>query len=308
MAELSDTVAAVRRFNRFYTRAIGVLDRGHLGGPYTLAESRALYEIASREGVTPKEIIAAMGLDAGYLSRIVGRFEREGLVARAPSAMDGRSVVLTTTAKGSEVYASLHQRTIAKAEGLVAGLSAADRTRLSGALGEVEALLDAPSQPSRHYSLRPHRVGDIGWVVARHGVIYNREYGWDERFEAMCAQIAGEFFLGFNPEREQSWIAEREGENVGCILLQDAGDNVAKLRLLLVEPSARGLGLGRRLVDECVGRARELGYAEIQLWTQSILTAARAIYAAVGFEIVDTWPNRDFGGLGLTSEKWRLVF
>lgn len=307
MAELSDTVAAVRRFNRFYTRAIGVLDRGHLGGPYTLAEGRALYEVASRDGVTPKEIIAVMGLDAGYLSRIVARFEREGLVARAPSDVDGRSVVLTITAKGAETYGELHKRTIAKAEGLVAGLSPAARTRLSGALAEVEGLLESPPPPSRSYGLRPHRVGDIGWVVARHGVIYSREYGWDERFEAMCAQIAGEFIATFNPEREQSWIAEREGEAIGCIFLQDAGNNVAKLRLLLVEPSARGLGLGRRLVDECVGRARDLGYAEMELWTQSILTAARAIYAAVGFEIVDTWPNRDFGGLGLTSEKWRLV-
>jgi DNA-binding MarR family transcriptional regulator/GNAT superfamily N-acetyltransferase len=302
---VTDTVAAVRRFNRFYTRAIGVLDRSHLGGPYTLAESRVLYEIASREAVTPKAISVETGLDAGYLSRIVKRFEREGLVERERSDVDGRSVLLRATPRGLDVYAGLHARTIARVESLLEGLSSEDQARLTGALGIAEALLEAP-QPSRSYSLRPHRLGDIGWVVQRHGLIYNRDYGWDERFEALCAQIAGEIFIDFNPERERSWIAERDGENVGCVFLQDAGDNVAKLRLLLVEPSARGLGLGRRLVGECVQAARALGYDEITLWTQHVLTAARAIYAAAGFEIVDTWPNRDFGGLGLISEKWTL--
>ncbi len=305
MAEPTDTVAAVRRFNRFYTRAIGVLDKGHLGGPYTLAESRVLYEICSRDGVTPKAIIGETGLDAAYLSRIVKRFEREGMVARAPSELDGRSILLRPTPHGLEVYGALHGRTIAKVEGLLGGLSADGQRRLAAALGEVEALLGAP-QPSAGYSLRPHRLGDIGWVVQRHGLLYNRDYGWDERFEAMCAGIAGEIFTAFDPERERSWIAERDGENVGCVFLQDAGDNAAKLRLLLVEPSARGLGLGWRLVDECVKAAREIGYDEITLWTQHVLTAARRIYAGAGFEIVETWPNRDFGGLGLISEKWRL--
>ena len=305
MAELADTVAAVRRFNRFYTRAIGVLDKGHLGGPYTLAESRVLYEIASRDGVTPTAIIAETGLDAAYLSRIVARFERDGLVARAPSELDGRSIRLRPTAKGQETYAGLHARTIARVEALLEGLSAESQRRLTGALGEVETLLEAP-QPGPSYGLRPHRLGDIGWVVQRHGLLYNRDYGWDERFEAMCAQIAGEIFVSFNPERERSWIAEREGENVGCIFLQDAGQGIAKLRLLLVEPSARGLGLGKRLVAECVNAGRELGYETMELWTQHVLTAARGIYAAAGFEIVETWPNRDFGGLGLTSEKWAL--
>lgn len=307
MAEQTDTVAAVRRFNRFYTRAIGVLDQGHLGGPYTLAESRVLYEICSRDGVTPKAIIGETGLDAAYLSRIVKRFEREGIVARTPSALDGRSILLRPTPRGLEVYAGLHGRTIARVEGLLEGLSSESQSRLARALSEVEALLAAP-QPAAAYSLRPHRLGDIGWVVQRHGLLYNREFGWDERFEALCAGIAGEIFTGFDPERERSWIAERAGENIGCIFLQDAGDNAAKLRLLLVEPTARGLGLGRRLVDECVKAARELGYDEITLWTQHVLIAARRIYAAAGFEIVETWPNRDFGGLGLTSEKWRLKF
>ncbi|MFZ5719676.1 MAG: bifunctional helix-turn-helix transcriptional regulator/GNAT family N-acetyltransferase [Pseudomonadota bacterium] len=300
-----DTVAAVRRFNRFYTRAIGVLDKGHLGGPYTLAESRVLYEIASREGVTPKDIINATGLDAGYLSRIVKRFEREGLVSRAPSPDDGRSVVLSVTPGGRETYAGLHGRTLAQVEGLVGGLSAADQGRLVQALAEAERLLAAPP-PSAAYALRPLRVGDIGWVVQRHGVVYAREYGWDERFEAMCAQIAGDFVTHFDPARERAWIAERDGENVGCVFVAKGDETTAKLRLLLVEPGARGLGLGRRLVDECTGFARAAGYRTMTLWTQSVLTAARRLYAAAGFRIVDTWPNRDFGGWGLTSERWDL--
>lgn len=302
---LPDTVAAVRRFNRFYTRAIGVLDKGHLGGPYTLAESRVLYEIASRERVTPKDIIAATGLDAGYLSRMVKSFEREGLVSRARSPDDGRSVVLSVTAAGREIYAALHRRTVAQVEGLVGDLSADDQARLVRALADAERLLDAPP-PTAGYALRPLRVGDIGWVVQRHGVVYAREYGWDERFEAMCARIAGEFVAEFDPQRERAWIAERDGENVGCVFLAKGDATTAKLRLLLVEPSARGLGLGRRLVDECIGFARAAGYETMTLWTQSVLTAARRIYAAAGFQIVETWPNRDFGGWDLTSERWDL--
>jgi len=304
MAE-TDTVAAVRRFNRFYTRAIGVLDKGHLGGPYSLAESRVLYEIASRERVSPKDIIAVTGLDAGYLSRIVKRFEREGLVARARSGDDGRSILLTTTDRGREVYGGLHRRTIAQVEGLIGALSREQQARLIHALGEVQRLLGAPP-PAATYGLRPLRVGDVGWVVQRHGVVYAREYGWDERFEAMCARIAGDFVTNFDPQWERSWIAERDGENVGCVFLAKGDETTAKLRLLLVEPSARGLGLGRRLVDECVGFAREAGYETVTLWTQSVLTAARRIYAATGFELVDSWPNRDFGGFDLTSERWDL--
>ena len=203
-----DTVAAVRRFNRFYTRAIGVLDKGHLGGPYTLAESRVLYEIASREGVSPKDIIAATGLDAGYLSRIVKRFEREGLVDRVRSTEDGRSVMLSVTVAGRETYTGLHRRTVAQVEGLVGGLATDEQARLVRALDEAERLLGAPPAPG-DYALRPLRVGDIGWIVQRHGVVYAREYGWDERFEAMCARIAGDFVANFDPRRERAWIGER---------------------------------------------------------------------------------------------------
>ncbi|HEY8615245.1 helix-turn-helix domain-containing GNAT family N-acetyltransferase [Phenylobacterium sp.] len=305
MVENAATVAAVRRFNRFYTRAIGVLDKGHLGGPYTLAESRVLYEIASRDGVTPGFIAAETGLDPGYLSRIVRRFERDGLVARERSLNDGRSVVLRITEPGRDVYAELHRRTLAQVQGLIAGLGGAERERLETALADVEHLLGG-SQADRGYILRPHRVGDIGWVTQAHGVIYGREYGWDHRFEALVARLAADLVENFDPEREGSWIAERAGSSVGCIFLQRQDDKTAKLRLLLVDPAARGLGLGRALVDACVARARAIGYQEMTLWTQSILTAARAIYQAVGFELEESWPNEDFGGYGLTSERWRL--
>ncbi|HVI31844.1 helix-turn-helix domain-containing GNAT family N-acetyltransferase [Phenylobacterium sp.] len=304
-ADTAATIAAVRRFNRFYTRAIGVLDRGHLGGPYTLAESRVLYEIASADGVTPTEVIAATGLDAGYLSRIVKRFEREGLVAREPSARDGRSVVLRITGPGRTAYAELHRRTIAQVEGLISPLGAREQARLTGALGEVERLLHAPAEPPGCI-LRPHRLGDIGWVTQAHGLIYGREYGWDHRFEALVARIAADLVENFDPDWEGSWIAERAGTNVGCVFLEKQDETTAKLRLLLVDPAARGLGLGRRLVDACVARARDVGYREITLWTQSVLTAARRIYEAAGFELEESWPNQDFGGLGLISERWRL--
>jgi DNA-binding MarR family transcriptional regulator/predicted N-acetyltransferase YhbS len=295
----------VRRFNRFYTRAIGVLDRGHLGTAMTLAESRVLYEIASRDGTTARAVIAATGLDGGYLSRIVQRFERAGLTRRTPSPEDGRSFVLTATEAGRAAYAALHEKTEALVEGLVAPLAAPERARLTAALGEVEGLLHAPAPAE--VILRPHRAGDLGWVVQRHGELYAREQGWDERFEAMCAEIVGQFVANFDPARERSWIAERGGARVGCVFLQKADEGTAKLRLLLVEPSARGLGLGRRLVGECVAAARELGYREITLWTQDVLVSARRLYAAAGFECVDRWPNRDFGGFGVTSEKWRLA-
>jgi GNAT superfamily N-acetyltransferase len=219
--------------------------------------------------------------------------------------VDGRSFVLSITAKGAETYEGLHRRTIAQVEGLIGGLSTEQRQRLTGALDEVQGLLGAPP-PDKAYILRPHGIGDLGWVMERHGVVYNREYGWDHRFEALVGRILADFVDNYDPAKARSWIAERRGERVGCVFLEPGEGDGAKLRLLLVEPPARGLGLGRRLVDECVSFAREAGYSEITLWTQSILTAARAIYAAVGFELVDSWPNRDFGGYGLTSEKWRL--
>ena len=304
-ATLPTQVAAVRRFNRFYTRRIGVLDAKYLGGPYVLAEGRALYEIAHAEGVTPKALAELAGLDPGYLSRILGRFEREGLIRRERSATDGRSVSLYLTDRGRTAFGELQTRSDGLVEGLIAPLPAGGRARLTEAMADVEALLAAPT--GSQIILRPHRVGDMGWVTWRHAVLYARDYGWDERFEALVARIVADFVEQFDPARERCWIAERDGEIVGSIFLVKGNGDEAKLRLLLTEPSARGQGLGKRLVAECVAFAREAGYGGVTLWTQSILTAARAVYAGAGFEMAESRPHREFG-FDLVGETWKLRF
>lgn len=301
----TDTVAAVRRFNRFYTRAIGVLDRAYLGGPYTLTEARVLYEIAGGEGVTPGAICAALALDAGYLSRILARLERDGLVARRRSTRDGRSVTLRLTPAGQAEFSALDARSAAKAAALVDGLAEADRARLANALDGVQALLE-PHAPPAPAILRAHRPGDMGWVIEQHALIYGREYGWGAGIEAVTARICADFLDKQDPARERCWIAERGGERIGSVFLVKEADDVARLRLLLLTPGARGLGLGRRLVEACVGFAREAGYREIVLWTHAVLTAARAIYASVGFQIEETWTHDEFGKPEV-SETWRLT-
>ena len=304
----ADPVAAVRRFNRFYTRAIGVLEKGYLGTDYTLAEGRVLYEIATGDGVTAKRVGEITGLDAGYLSRIVGRFERDGVVARERSASDGRSATLRLTPHGQEVFAPFDDRSAQMVEGLIGRLSAPARSRLTGALAEVEALLDAP--PPEPVTLRPHRPGDMGWVVERHAILYGREYGWGEGIEGVTARIVADFLEHRDPDRARCWIAERGGERLGCIFLvadaESRDEGVARLRLLLLEPSARGTGLGRRLVEECIAFARSAGYREVVLWTHAVLVAARGIYAAAGFKLERTWTHDEFG-VEEVSETWRLV-
>ncbi|MGH6910101.1 MAG: bifunctional helix-turn-helix transcriptional regulator/GNAT family N-acetyltransferase [Phenylobacterium sp.] len=305
---VADPIAAVRRFNRFYTRAIGVLDRGYLGTSYTLAEGQVLYEIANGEGITAKRIGEITGLDAGYLSRIVSRLERDGIVARERSVTDGRSALLRLTPHGQDVFAPFDRKSAEMVEGLIGGLSAPARSRLTGALAEVEALLGAPAPGP--VTLRGHRPGDMGWVVERHATVYGREYGWGEKIEAVTAHIVADFLDNHDPARARCWIAEREGERIGCVfLVPDAeGDDpgVARLRLLLLEPSARGTGLGRRLVHECIAFARASGYREMVLWTHAVLVAARGIYAAAGFQIERTWTHDEFGAEEV-SETWRLV-
>ena len=304
-AEVLDPVAAVRRFNRFYTRAIGVLEKGYLGTPYTVAEGRVLYEVAKGEGVTAKAIGEITGLDAGYLSRILARLERDGVVARERSETDGRSAVLRLTARGQEVFPPFDQRSAALVETMIGGLSSEDRRRLTGAMAQVEKLLGArPSDPT---ILRPHRTGDMGWIIERHGLNYAREYGWNGHIEAVTARICADFLDGHDPALERCWIAERGGERLGCVfLVKDGAPGVARLRLLMLEPAARGLGLGKRLVGECVAFARAAGYREIVLWTHAVLTAARAIYAQQGFRLEETWTHDDFGAPEV-SETWRLA-
>ncbi len=301
-----DLIGAIRRFNRFYTRGIGALDEAHLGEPYGLAEGRVLYEVAQAPGgVTPKAIAAETGLDAGYLSRILKRFEREALMVRARSPGDGRSITLRLTPAGQAAYEELRRVAEGAVEQMIGPLSPAERSRLTTAMGEVEALLER--RPGGEVTLRPHRVGDMGWVTARHAGLYALEYGWDERFEALVARICADFIEGFDPARERCWIAERDGAPLGSVFLVKGEGDEAKLRLLLIEPAARGLGLGKRLVAECLAFARGAGYGGVTLWTQSILTAARGIYAAAGFELVDARAHRTIG-VDLVGETWRLRF
>jgi DNA-binding MarR family transcriptional regulator/GNAT superfamily N-acetyltransferase len=299
-----DPVAAVRRFNRFYTRAIGVLEKGYLGTPYTVAEGRVLYEIAKAGGVTAKAVGEITGLDAGYLSRIVARLERDGVVARERSARDGRSALLRLTDHGAEVFEPFDQRSAALVEGMIGGLSTRERDRLTGAMAEMERLLGG--SPPGPVTLRPHRTGDMGWITERHGLLYAREYGWNGHIEAVTARICADFLDSHDPALERCWIAERSGERLGCVfLVKDEQSGVGRLRLLMLEPAARGLGLGKQLVAECVAFARAAGYREIVLWTHAVLTAARAIYAAQGFELEETWTHDDFGAREV-SETWRM--
>lgn len=306
MSQGTDPVTAVRRFNRFYTSAIGVLDRRYLGSPYGVAEGRVLYEIATGERVAPKRIGEITGIDAGQLSRIVGKLERDGMVARRRSATDGRSIELSLTPQGAEMFTGFNQRSVALAESLIGGLSAADRRRLVAALETVEDLLSPADRPQPPIVLRAHGPGDMGWITERHGVNYAREYGWGLGIEAVTARICADFLEHFDPAKERCWVAERGGERVGCVfVVKDADSDAARLRLLMLEPAARGTGLGRRLVEECIAFSRAAGYHEIVLWTHAVLTAARKIYAATGFEIVETWEHEEFGKMEV-SETWRL--
>lgn len=300
-----DPVAAVRRFNRFYTRRIGALDEAHLGSPYTLAEMRVLYEVAQApDGITPKLLATRTGMDNGYLSRVLKRFEREALLTRQTSESDRRSVSVWLTSEGIHAYNRWLGSAQGAVEGMLGALTTVQKTKLTKAMAEIEHLLEEPV--AGKIVLRGHRPGDIGWVTHRHGTLYAREYGWDERFEALVAQIAADFVNNFDPARERCWIAERDGEILGSIfLVKGERPGRAKLRLLLIEPAARGLGLGKRLVGECVAFARKAGYDEITLWTQSILGAARAVYAAAGFELVESRPDGAFAK-GLISETWVL--
>jgi DNA-binding MarR family transcriptional regulator/GNAT superfamily N-acetyltransferase len=303
----ADPVAAVRRFNRFYTQTIRVLDHDYLGAGYTVAEGRVLYEIARQDGVSAKQVAEATGLDAGYLSRIVARLERDGVVARERSASDGRSAVLRVTAHGAQVFGVFDQRAIDVVEGLLKPLTAEQQPRLVAAMRTVEALIGQDADAEGEVVLRPHRQGDMGWVIEQNATVYGGEYGWGSAIESVTARICADFLEGFDPARERCWIAERGGQRLGCVFLVKEPDapDTARLRLLLLDPAARGLGLGRRLVDECVAFAHEAGYREIVLWTHQVLTAARAIYAKAGFELAETWVHDDFGHPEV-SETWRL--
>jgi DNA-binding MarR family transcriptional regulator/GNAT superfamily N-acetyltransferase len=297
-------VAAVRRFNRDYTRRIGVLGEGLLDSPFSLTQARVLYELAHRAGATATGLGQDLGLDAGYLSRILAGFARQGLITRKPSRADGRQQLLSLTASGRKAFARLDRGSARQVRALLAPLGEAGQERLVGAMRAIEGLLGGPS-PSPSLRIRAPRPGDMGWVIHRHGAVYDREWGWGEQFEALVAEIVVGFMKHRDPRRERAWIAVLDGERVGSIFLVAKSRTVAKLRLLLVEPTARGHGVGQRLVQECIRFARRAGYREIVLWTQSILDPARHIYAKTGFQLVGQEPNHEFGK-GLTSETWRL--
>ena len=298
-------VGAVRRFNRFWTRQIGVLQDGYLESPFSLTEVRVLYEFAHREETTASELSKELGLDAGYLSRILRGFEERGLIGKKSSEADGRRSILWLTEQGREAFATLDTRSHDEVGVMLGGLSPTEQGRLVEAMRTIEGLLSDQPELKVPYLLRPHQHGDMGWIVHRHGVLYAREYGWDERFEALVAEIVAEFIQQFDPKRERCWIAERDGEIVGSVFLVKQSEEVGKLRLLLVEPSARGLGIGRRLVQECVRFAKQTGYGKVTLWTNDVLRAARRIYEEAGFRIVHEEPHHSFGHY-LVGQTWEL--
>jgi len=299
-------VATVRRFNRFYTQRIGVLEAGHLGSPFSLAEVRVLYELAQKADITASAVARRLGLDAGYLSRILRRLGTRRLVARAASPRDKRQSLLRLTDKGRATFGPLDARASAAVADLVARVSGADQRRLLEAMATIESLLGDREASGGGVTLRAHEPGDLGWVVERHGAIYAAEHGWDQRFEGLVAGIVGDFVKNLDPQRERCWIAEKDGVRLGSVFVVKHSATIAKLRLLLVEPAARGHGVGRALVDECLRFARKAGYKKMTLWTNSVLHAARRIYEAVGFKLVDEGRHEEFGD-GLIGQTFELV-
>lgn len=302
-ASLQHRIAAVRRFSRFYTRIIGALQEGLLESRFSLAEARVLYELAQRIGITAKELSRELDIDPGYLSRILQRLEQDGLIARVVSEADKRQSLLSLTDAGRTAFAPLDERSREHIGALLASLPEPAQASLVGAMGTIEQLLG--SARPRPWLLRQHRPGDIGWVVSRHGALYAQEYGCDARFEALVAKVAGAFLAAHDQARERCWIAECDGVNVGSVFVVRESDELARLRLLLVEPAARGLGIGRRLVQECLNFARAAGYRRMTLWTNDVLVAARAIYQQVGFRLVASAPHQNFGP-PMVGEDWEL--
>jgi DNA-binding MarR family transcriptional regulator/GNAT superfamily N-acetyltransferase len=299
-------IAAVRRFNRYYTRHIGVLRKTFLDSPYSLGEARVLYEIASQDSPTASEIARRLDLDAGYLSRVLRNFERRGLIRRRTSPKDGRQSHLTLTPRGKKSFMPLDARSQRATAAMLEKLKPTGQTRLVAAMATIETLLENQEPtPQRSYILRAPRPGDFGWIVKRNAELYAQDYGWVAPFEGVCAQIVADFVNKFDESREHCWIAESDGENVGAVMLANDGNGVARVRLLLVEPKARGLGIGARLVDELIRFARAAGYRKITLWTHSVLTAARHIYQKAGFKLMRSEEHQSWGR-PVVSEHWDL--
>lgn len=304
--DLDPQVHAVRRFNRFYTRRIGVLNRVWGQSHFSLAECRVLYELAHRQQPTAGELSKELRLDPGYLSRLLRRLEKQGLIERQAAPGDARQSHLRLSRRGRDTFAELDARSHDEVAALLAELPQPGRDHVVLSMGRIERLLGGAPPENEPYILRPHQPGDMGWIVHRHGVLYAQEYGWNEEMEGLVAGIVARFLEHFDPKRERCWIAEKDGEIVGSVLLVKKSATVAQLRLLLVEPAARGLGLGKRLVAECIRFARLAGYRKVVLWTNDVLHAARHIYEQAGFRLVKQEPHHSFGH-DLVSQTWELT-
>ncbi|GLQ99930.1 bifunctional helix-turn-helix transcriptional regulator/GNAT family N-acetyltransferase [Dyella mobilis] len=305
---LAEQTEAIRSFNRFYTRQIGVLDEGLLASPYTLTQARVLFELGTRKSATAAEIGEVLGLDAGYLSRIVQHFIAQTLIARAPSSQDGRQWVLSLTPAGRKAFRSLDRASHELTASNLSRLSAARRERLLASMKDVQQLLSS-AEHTPQVVIRTHRVGDIGWAIERHGRLYADEFGLNEEFEALVATLFAQFATRHDPARERCWIAEADGERVGCVFVVRHAENpdTAQLRCLLVDPKGRGLGVGKRLVDECIAFAKSAGYAKMMLWTNDVLVSARRIYQAAGFSLASQERHHSFGH-DMVGQVWTLTF
>ncbi|MBV8551856.1 MAG: MarR family transcriptional regulator [Acidobacteriaceae bacterium] len=295
----------VRSFNRFYTKQIGLLREGLLKTPFTLTQARVLYELGRQSGMRSADLVEELGLDPGYLSRLLQSFEKQGLVRRSNSTTDRRACHLWLTAKGRKEFQNLNARSEAEIAEMLSNLNGPQQQRLVDSMTAIRELLGSPHVTEQRFSLRTHRPGDIGWVIARHGELYAREYQWDSTFEGLVAEIAGKFLMHFDAERERCWIAERNNERLGCVFLVRQSKTIGKLRLLLVEPAARGMGVGTRLVDECIAFARQAGYRKLTLWTNNVLHAARRIYERAGFRLVKEEKHHSFAH-DLVGQFWEL--
>jgi DNA-binding MarR family transcriptional regulator/GNAT superfamily N-acetyltransferase len=304
--EIDHRIQAVRRFNRFYTRQIGVLQEGLLNSSLSLTEVRVLYELVHREKPSATELCRDLALDPGYLSRILRAFQRRGWIRRQTSQDDARRSFLLLTKPGRSVFEPLNAQSNQEVAKMLSALVPGQQSRVVEAMQTIESTLSPGTPEKTPYLLRTHQPGDIGWVVYRHGVLYSEEYGYDERFEALVARIVAEFVERYNPQGERCWIAEKDGERVGSVFLVSKSKQIAKLRLLLVEPSARGLGIGKRLVDECIRFARQARYKKMILWTQSELKAARSIYEKAGFRLVREEKHSSWSRDDLVAETWEM--
>ncbi len=303
----TDYIARIRHFNRFYTRLIGLITGQYMDSPFTLTEARVIYELANQTEPTATTINTELRLDAGYLSRILNSFSKIGLITKTASPDDARVSILTLTDEGRQAYEDLNSHSQSGIQSLLEPLSQGDQTRVVTAMRTIESLLNStnPENPASTLFIRPPVPGDMGWVVKRHAELYAQEYGWDEKFEGLVAGIVSDFVKNFDPARERCWIAEQDGENVGCIFLVKLDSETAKLRMLLVDPKTRGMGLGGKLVDECVQQARRFGYKKMVLWTNSILHSAIHLYVKAGFRKVSEEPQHAYGH-DLVFENWEM--